>query len=51
MAERPIHIPVLLNEIIELGDPQEGQKWIDGTAGGGGHSRAIAERLGASIHF
>ena len=46
MAERPVHVPVLLDEIITLGDPQPGQKWIDGTAGGGGHSNAILERVG-----
>ena len=46
MTDRPVHVPVLLDEIIKLGDPQPGQVWIDGTAGGGGHSRAIAERLG-----
>lgn len=51
MSPRPVHIPVLLNEIIELGNPQPGQTWIDGTAGGGGHSAAIAERIGNSGHL
>jgi 16S rRNA (cytosine1402-N4)-methyltransferase len=40
-----VHVPVLLDEILQLGDPHPGQLWIDGTAGGGGHSRAIAARL------
>ncbi len=40
------HVPVLLAEILELGNPVPGQTWIDGTAGGGGHSAAIAARLG-----
>ena len=48
MAHRPIHVPVLLEEITKLGNPQLGQKWIDGTAGGGGHSHAIAQRIGDS---
>jgi 16S rRNA (cytosine1402-N4)-methyltransferase len=45
MAGPTVHVPVLLKEILELGDPQPGQLWIDGTAGGGGHSSAFAERL------
>jgi 16S rRNA (cytosine1402-N4)-methyltransferase len=48
MSDRPIHVPVLLDEILKLGDPQPGQVWIDGTAGGGGHSAALAARLGAA---
>ncbi len=34
------------NEILEFGKPELGQRWVDGTAGGGGHSVLIAERLG-----
>ena len=48
MAGSTVHVPVLLGEILQLGDPQPGQLWIDGTAGGGGHSAALATRLGAS---
>ncbi len=40
------HTPVLLNEVIELLEPKPGQFFIDGTAGGGGHSRAIQEKIG-----
>ncbi|MCA9130084.1 MAG: 16S rRNA (cytosine(1402)-N(4))-methyltransferase RsmH [Planctomycetales bacterium] len=43
-----VHIPVLSRPILELGNPQPGEFWVDGTAGGGGHSRLIAEHLGAS---
>lgn len=42
------HIPVLLKEAIEVLDPKEGEFFIDGTFGLGGHSEAIAERIGKS---
>ncbi len=41
-----VHVPVLLSEILELGKPLPGDLWVDGTAGGGGHSAALAARLG-----
>jgi len=40
------HTPVMLSEILEWLSPQPGQVFIDGTAGGGGHSKALAERVG-----
>lgn len=43
-----VHIPVLPNEILDLGAPASGQTWIDGTAGGGGHTRLLAEHVGTS---
>ena len=44
-----LHQPVLVNEIVAWLTPQEGTSSIivDGTAGGGGHSVALARRLGA----
>lgn len=38
------HIPVLLKEVIEAIDPKPGENLVDGTIGGGSHSRAILER-------
>lgn len=39
------HKPVLLQEVLEQLDPSPGKVMIDCTAGGGGHSRALLERL------
>lgn len=40
------HISVLLQEAIEALDVQEGKKYIDATAGGGGHTEEIVKRGG-----
>jgi 16S rRNA (cytosine1402-N4)-methyltransferase len=37
------HIPVMYKEVIELLNPREGGLYVDGTTGGGGHSRLILE--------
>lgn len=42
----PIHIPVLAAEVLAGLDPQPGQTFVDGTLGGGGHTRLLAERVG-----
>ncbi len=36
----------MLEEVIHGLDPQPGQIFVDGTLGGGGHTRALAERVG-----
>ncbi len=40
------HVPVLAQEVLEWLDPQPGQVFADGTLGGGGHTRALAEHVG-----
>lgn len=42
------HIPVLFQETIDSLNIKPDGIYIDGTAGGGGHSEAIAKRLGAA---
>ncbi|WP_235934912.1 16S rRNA (cytosine(1402)-N(4))-methyltransferase RsmH [Candidatus Laterigemmans baculatus] len=43
-----IHIPVLPEEVLEYLAPAPGETILDGTLGGGGHTRLIAERVTAS---
>ena len=38
-----VHIPVMLDEVIRWIEPCPGKVIVDGTLGGGGHARAIAE--------
>jgi 16S rRNA (cytosine1402-N4)-methyltransferase len=38
------HVPVLLAEVLEVAKVRPGQRWIDGTFGRGGHSRALLEK-------
>jgi 16S rRNA (cytosine1402-N4)-methyltransferase len=46
MSDAAIHIPVLMNEAIEHLQPSPGGVFVDGTLGGGGHTRALADRVG-----
>lgn len=41
----PVHVPVLLDEVLGWLDPRPGQRIVDGTYGAGGHARAMAERV------
>lgn len=47
MTDTAYHRPVMLNECLDGLDLQPGGTYVDVTFGGGGHSRAILERLGA----
>jgi 16S rRNA (cytosine1402-N4)-methyltransferase len=41
------HVPVLAQEVVEWLRPEAGQTLVDGTLGGGGHTRLLAEAVGA----
>lgn len=42
----PIHVPVLLKEVLEWSQIEAGHVFVDGTLGGGGHAREVVKRLG-----
>jgi len=44
--ETPYHVPVLREASVRLLDVQPAGRYVDVTFGGGGHSRAILEKLG-----
>ncbi len=43
---RAAHRPVLLNEVLGWLAPRDGSVLVDGTAGAGGHTKALAELVG-----
>ncbi len=43
MDQNPYHIPVMVNEVVDLLRPVSPRLVIDATYGGGGHSRALLE--------
>jgi len=44
--QSPAHVPVMLEQVIHWLNPRPGEVFVDGTVGGGGHARALVERLG-----
>jgi 16S rRNA (cytosine1402-N4)-methyltransferase len=47
LRDMTAHVPVLATEAIGLLDPQPGDTVVDCTFGAGGHSRLLADRIGA----
>ena len=43
-TEQKQHIPVMLDSVLQLIDPKPGQRYLDVTAGYGGHARAVIGR-------
>ena len=50
MTEPPqqLHIPVLLDDVLALLKPGQGERYLDLTAGYGGHARQVIQRIGAA---
>lgn len=40
----PLHVPVLLNDVLTFLDPKKGESYLDLTAGYGGHAQAVLQR-------
>lgn len=45
------HIPVLLQETVDLLNLAPGKVFVDGTVGDGGHSKAVCERFGDAVRI
>lgn len=45
MNDLTVHVPVMLDEVIAALSPRPDAILVDGTLGGGGHTRALAERV------
>lgn len=43
------HIPVMLNEVLQMLQPRDGASYVDGTFGGGGYTRAILEAADCTV--
>lgn len=42
-----LHIPVLLDSVVQMLDPKPGESYLDLTAGYGGHAQVILQKTGA----
>jgi len=51
MDEDMLHRPVMVKEVIGFLEPCSGGVFVDGTVGGGGHAKAILERLSPSFYI
>lgn len=44
------HVPVLLQPVLDLLEPQVGETYLDLTAGFGGHATAVIEKIGSAAN-
>jgi 16S rRNA (cytosine1402-N4)-methyltransferase len=49
-TERPIHLPVLPKEVRQASEAAAGEIWVDGTAGGGGHTADLLQAVQPTGH-
>lgn len=49
MSSHPVHIPVLLNEIVHDMAVRDGETVVDGTFGAGGYARALLDSAAISL--
>src|SRR3954465_13487385 len=47
MTGQTQHVPVMAQEVLEWLRPAAGQTFVDGTLGGGGHTRLLAKAVGS----
>jgi 16S rRNA (cytosine1402-N4)-methyltransferase len=43
------HVPVLLNEVVEALQPADGERYLDGTFGGGGYTQALLDKAECQV--
>ncbi len=48
--ESPLHVPVMVQEVLHYLEPCKGGVFVDGTLGAGGHARAILEHLEPALY-
>lgn len=49
MTAVTVHVPVLFDEVMAVFAPLDGKCLVDGTLGGGGHTRGLLERGAADV--
>ncbi len=49
MDNLSLHIPVLLNEVVEAINPQDGKTYVDGTFGAGGYSKEVLNKANCKL--
>lgn len=50
LPNAPVHISVMLNEVLEQLSPTSNETYLDGTFGAGGYSRAILEAADCNLY-